>query len=310
MKRYGWVGLMLILAAVAAWGCGDDDDGPQVAPPSGSKALKSLSARELRGLCQELLDRVRDVSTAEQQCVSIGLSTASTASACDTAKKSCIDHKSYEDFSKDRCAVFDAPDAGRTLPTFDCDTTVSEVRACYVKVSSWLEGLRCSQAGKAAEIPSCIDELSDGKCSFGLSQLLADTEPTATDAGALSCEPKKMVSCLCTDGEKGTQTCNADGVYEPCICGTAGTSNECKSGSKSYPYDFGAGDECNQCATKSCCISFVDCQSDADCACYWDCLGQSGQPDCYSACGITDSPPAFVEHAVCLRDSCRSQCQL
>jgi hypothetical protein len=303
-KRYSLVGLMLMFAATAAWGCGDDDD--VGAPPAG-KALQDLTPREIRGLCEQLLSKVRGASTPEQQCVEAALSTSSTTAACDTARKSCLSDKEYQDFQQARCKTYD-DGAGSDVPSFDCDTEASEVTRCYDRVATWLEGLRCSQAGKAPEIPSCIDELNDGACSFGLSQLLADGD--ASDGGSLSCQPGKQVSCLCTDGGKGIQTCNPDGVYEPCDCTSAGAGYECKSGSMTYPYDFGVSAQCNDCATKNCCPSFADCQGDADCACYWDCLGQSGQSDCFAACDITDSPSSFVDHAVCLRDNCRSPCDL
>lgn len=130
------------------------------------------------------------------------------------------------------------------------------------------------------------------------------------EAGSLSCEPGKEVSCLCASGGKGTQTCNTDGVYEPCDCESGGAGYQCKSGSMAYPYDFVGTTLCNECATKGCCSSYVECQSDADCACYWDCLGQTGQDDCFQACSLTDSPAAFVDHAVCLNANCRAACDL
>lgn len=304
MKRYGLVGLMLMLAASAASGCGDDDDGVPSAPAG--KELRQLTSRELEGLCQDLLSRVRKASTPEQQCVQAALETASTTAACDSARTLCIGEEQYQDFGDARCKDF----AGATSddPPFDCDTPVSEVTGCYDRVAKWLSGLRCSQAGKAPEIPSCIEDLSTGRCGIGLSQLLADD--AEGDAGSLSCQPGKKVSCLCAGNAKGTQTCNADGVYEVCDCASDGSGYECKSGSKTYPYDFVGTAACNECATKSCCTSYVDCQSDADCACYWDCLGQSGQDDCFAACGITASPAAFVDHAVCLKDNCRAPCDL
>lgn len=307
-KRYGLVVLMLALSGIAPSGCGDDDD--SVAPPPAGKALMNLTPREIRGLCEALLSKVRAASTPEQQCVEAALATSSTATACDTARKSCLSDEAYQDFQQARCTAYDEG-ADSDIPRFNCDTEVSEVTQCYDKVATWLEGLRCSQAGKAPEIPTCIDDLSDdGQCGFGLSKLLAESDADAADAGSLSCQPAKKVSCLCTDGGKGTQTCNQDGVYEPCDCTAAGSGYACKSGSKTYPYDFGVSAECNDCATKNCCASYADCQADADCACYWDCLGQSGQTDCFAPCGLTDTPDAFVDHAVCLRDNCRAPCEL
>jgi hypothetical protein len=302
MNRYRVVGLMLMLAASGVWACGDDDSEP---PPSG-KELRQLTSSELRGLCEGLLSRVRKASTPEQQCVEVALRKASTTAECESARTLCLGQQQYQDYENAHCRDFS--DAKSDDPPFDCDTPVSEVTGCYDRVAKWLTGLRCSQAGKAPAIPSCIDDLNDGRCGIGLTRLLADDG--AGDAGSLSCEPGKKVSCLCAGGAKGTQTCNADGVYGVCDCDSDGSGYTCKSGSKSYPYDFVGTAECNACATKSCCPSYVECQSDADCACYWDCLGQSGQDDCLEPCGLTDSPTAFVNHAVCLKDNCRAPCDL
>jgi hypothetical protein len=300
MRHFGW---MIVVGAIAAWGCGDDDD--SVAPAPSGKELQELKPVELRGLCEQLLNRVRSVSTPEQQCVEAALDGAETTSACDTARKSCLSEKDYQDYDSARCPKFE--DLPRDeVPAFDCDTTVSEVTSCYERVAKWLDSLRCSQAGDAPLIPSCIDDLSTGRCKFGLSKLL--TRASDTDAGSMSCQPKARVSCLCAGGGKGTQTCNDDGVFEPCDC--TETTAECTSGTKSYPYDFSGSAECNECATQHCCASFVDCQMDTDCSCYWDCLGEGRQEDCLEVCKISDSPQAFVDHAVCLRDNCRLICDV
>jgi hypothetical protein len=298
--------LLAVIASVASlalWGCGDDDE--SVAPAPSGKELQELKPVELHGLCEQLLNRVRGVSSPEQQCVEAALATAETTSACDSARKSCLSDKEYQDFDKARGAKFeDLPKAD--VPAFECDTTVSEVTSCYERVAKWLDSLSCSQAGKAPLIPSCIDDLSDGRCEFGLSKLLS--QATESDAGSKSCQPKDRASCLCAGGGKGTQTCNDDGVFEPCDCSASGAV--CKSGSKSYPYDFGGSSECNECATQNCCASFVDCQMDTDCICCWDCLGQSGQPDCLAQCKLSDYPTPFVDHSVCLRASCRVDCDV
>jgi hypothetical protein len=302
------ISLMLVVAGLAAFGCGDDDS-DKVAPAPAGKELRKLTPVELRGLCEELLNKVRSASTPEQQCVQTALDMSTTTSACDTARKSCLSDKDYQDFDKARCKDFSK--VKEDDPPFDCDSLVSEVTSCYDRVATWLTGLRCSQAGKSPEIPSCIEDLSDGKCGVGLSQLLTTSEPGdggASDSGSMSCEPFSSVSCLCSDGAKGMQSCNKDGVYEPCECKSA-SGFQCKAGSKSYPYDFDGTSACNECATENCCQSYIDCRNDKDCACYWDCLG-SNQDDCETPCDISGPPDKFVDHAVCLHDNCLSPCKL
>lgn len=305
--RNGLVGLTFVLALGVASGCGDDDD--KVAPAPAGKELRKLSPVELRGFCEELLNKVRSASSPEQQCVQAALDVAATPSACDTARKSCLSAKDYQDFEKARCKDFSK--VKEDEPPFDCDSVVSEVTSCYDRVAKWLTDLRCSQAGKSAEAPSCLSDLSVGKCGVGLSQLLTTADAGdagAADGGKLSCQPFTNVSCLCSDGAKGTQSCNKDGVYAPCECRSA-SGYECKSGIKSFPYDFDGTSACNECATENCCPSYVDCQNDTACACYWECLG-SNQDDCLTACNITSDPDAFIDHAVCLKDNCLSPCDL
>jgi hypothetical protein len=312
------IGVRAVLAAVVvvgSWGCGDDDVGSDgaVRKPSPSTALEDLVGSELAGLCEQLLARVRDVSTAEQQCVEAALAAASTASACDAARKACLRDEEYTDFVKARCNHYGDTGPDADIPMFRCDTKVSEVTSCYDKVAKWLERLRCSQAGEAPALPSCVDELSDGACKFGLSKLLEGGPTGEIGDGGLSCEPGKKVSCLCSDDAgRGMQTCNPDGVYEPCVCGSASGDAEysCKSGDLTYAYDFGVSAACNECATTNCCKSYAQCESAEECACYWECLGKTGVDDCFSPCGITDYPDAFVDHASCLRDSCKTPCQL
>jgi hypothetical protein len=308
------VAVVALVGLVGSWGCGDDDvgDGPgRKAPPSA--ALEDLVGAELTGLCEQLLARVRDVSTPEQQCVEVALASESTTSACDSARKACVRNKEYTDFEKARCNHYGDTTSDVDPPMFRCEVKVSAVTSCYDKVAKWLEGLRCSQAGEAPAIPSCIDELSDGACKFALSKLLEGGPAGDAGDGSLSCEPGKKVSCLCSgDAERGTQACNRDGIYDPCVCGSAsgGSAYSCKSGDMTYPYDFGVSAACNECATTNCCVSYAQCESDEDCACYWECLGKSGVDDCFGPCGITDYPDAFVDHASCLRDSCSVPCEL
>lgn len=273
MMRVGSVGVMVILAAAAVWGCGDDDSGDKdagVAPVPGSKALSKLTAAEVERLCAQLIVTVREASTPEQLCIEDALQTASTAAACESDSKACVAEKDYPDFDKARCKDFSGTSA--SMPKFDCSTTVAEVTACYGKNASWLEGLRCSQASKVPDPPECIADLNKGDCKFGLSTLIANTDDTR-DAGPA-------------------------------------TAFQCKSSGKSYDYDFGGGDACNQCATTNCCTSYVDCENDADCGCFWDCLGQPGQRDCKADCGITEYPDAFTAHSSCLIDNCVTPCDL
>jgi hypothetical protein len=305
MNRYRLIHVSGVLLALAAAGCGDDDDDTpangdaSVAPPP-DKALSKLTASEIESLCAELLDPVKAASTPEQQCVELALRTEETVAACDTARKDCLEDETYQDFSAVECASF----TSSTAPKFDCETKVSEVTSCYDKVASWLKGLRCSQAGKAPAMPACIDELEDD-CDFGLSKL------TGGDGG-MSCEPGDYASCTCTGGAKGTQLCNSEGMYDACACGSMPGPGEyvCKSGSDTYPYDFGGGDSCNDCAVKGCCASFADCQQDTACACYWECLADPDTDDCFLPCKLTKYPDAFVEHASCLSDSCGTPCGL
>jgi hypothetical protein len=277
MSRYGFIGVSgLLFLATAAWGCGDDDDGPADGGSGGSsapsgKALEDLTASEMEALCDDLLAVVREASTPERQCIELGLGDAMTEAACNRARMECLDDETYEDFDAVRCAKYTGSCAA-TAPDFACDTEVSEVRSCYASVSSWLKGLRCSQAGDAPEIPSCVEELEDD-CDFGLSALVALPE---VDAG-LSCEPSGGSSCSC--------------------------------GGETFDYDFGVGAQCNSCAIESCCDSFAECQNDSACRCYWECLGE-GDDDCYGRCNITMFPPAFSEHASCLTSSCGDPCEL
>ncbi|HKU37717.1 MAG TPA: hypothetical protein VJR89_06205 [Polyangiales bacterium] len=297
---------------VAAVGCGDDDDGSGPADggaagspaPASGKALSALTASELEGLCGELLGPVKSASTPEQLCTEAALSTESTASACDTERKACLEDKTYQDFSKVRCADF----TSSTAPKFDCNTKVSEVTSCYDKVATWLKSLRCAQAGKAAELPDCIDEL-DADCDFGLSKLISDDEQPD---GNMSCDPGDYANCTCTGGSKGTQRCNDKGTFDACVCGEMPSNDKfvCRSGSKSYPYDFGGGSACNECATDKCCSSFVDCENDTACACYWTCIADPDIADCEAHCKVSDIPEAFVDHAVCLADNCSTPCDV
>jgi hypothetical protein len=134
------------------------------------------------------------------------------------------------------------------------------------------------------------------------------TEPD----GGMSCEPGDYASCTCSGGVKGTQLCNSEGVYDACICGQMTGPGEyvCKSGSTTYPYDFGGGDSCNDCAVKNCCASFVDCEENSSCACFWKCLADPDIEDCEVHCKLTDYPDEFQDHAECLVDSCESPCDL
>ena len=278
MSRYGFIEISgLLLLATAAWGCGDDDDetpgdggSAGSSAPSG-KALEDLTASETEALCADLLEIVRETSTPERQCIEAGLADATSESECNRARMECLEDETYDDFDAIRCAKFTGSGAA-DAPDFECDTKVSEVRSCYASVSSWLKGLRCSQAGDAAEIPDCVADL-ETDCEFGLSTLLALPD---VDAGQ-SCEPSGASSCSCS-GE-------------------------------TLAYDFGVGAECNTCAVQNCCDSFAECRSDTACNCYWDCLGDGGD-DCFATCKITDYPPEFGAHASCLTNNCRTACDL
>ncbi|HKP62415.1 MAG TPA: hypothetical protein VJV78_37030 [Polyangiales bacterium] len=298
----------MALLALTASACGDDDDTPadrdaSVTPVPSSKALSKLTPSEIESLCEELLDPVRAASTPEQLCTEAALELENTSAACDAERKACLDDGAYQDFSKVRCASF----TSSTAPKFDCDTKVSEVTSCYAKVATWLKSLRCSQAGKAPELPACVDELGE-KCQFGFSKL---TGGGSDSDGGMSCEPGDYNNCTCSGGTKGTQLCNSAGVYEECACGQmTGDDYVCKSGSKSYPYDFGGGDGCNDCAVKNCCASFAACEQDTACACYWKCLADPDTADCLTPCKLKDYPDDFVEHASCLTDACETPCDL
>ena len=277
MKRAGTFGVMAMLAAAAAWGCGDDDAGKDAGlttAPAG-KALSRLTAAEMEGLCAQLLETVRDAASPQQQCVEAALAKAGSSAACESASKACVDDASYAEWNKVRCLRLTG-DSAAGLPKFGCDTKVADVTACYAQVGRWLDGLRCSQAGDAPAIPTCLADLSDGDCKFGLSRLLSDSE-AESDAGGRAPEPG---------------------------------ATECRANGKAVDYDFGAGEACNTCAIKNCCASFDACEADADCACYWKCLGQTGMRDCRKDCGLSDYPADFVDHAACLTDHCASPCDV
>ena len=278
MSRYCWIGLSgWLFLVIAAVGCGDDDDETPVDGGSGGssapagKALESLTAAETEALCDDLLDVVRAASTPERQCIEAALSSDATSEAeCNRARMECLDDEAYDDFDAFRCTEFTGSGAS-TAPEFECDTKVSEVKACYSSVSSWLRGLRCSQAGDAPETPACVEEL-ESECDFGLSALIEVPEANA-------CEQSGSSACSC--------------------------------GGETYDYDFGVGAQCNSCATQNCCDSFAECQNDTACKCFWECLGQGEtSANCYPRCNITTFPPAFSDHAACLTTSCRETCEL
>jgi hypothetical protein len=137
-----------------------------------------------------------------------------------------------------------------------------------------------------------------------------DDKPSASDAGR--CDPGDYGNCTCSGGAKGTQLCDSKGEYGECVCGQEPKPGEfvCKAGDDTYPYDFGGGDECNECAVDNCCASFAACERDTACACYWDCLADPDTDDCLTPCKLSDFPEPFADHAECLSDSCLTPCDL
>lgn len=117
------------------------------------------------------------------------------------------------------------------------------------------------------------------------------------------------VSSACGDDDSSDSGGRMGGVETDAGNGGGGDDYVCKDGATTLSYDFGLGDECNACATESCCDSFVDCQGETDCTCYWDCLN-SGETECDQRCNITGFPPEFADHAVCLSDNCNAACGL
>ncbi len=296
MKRYGLIAVLGV--SLAAVGCGDDDDSGGGGPAS-DKTLAALTGAELEDLCDDLLGTVRSVSTPVVQCTSDALEEVETRAECDDQVDECVAEELYEDFDAVQCKNFRGGG-----DEFDCDRTVGDVKQCYDRTASWLRGLKCSQAGDAPEQPACVDDLIDD-CGLGLSTLL-EASDDAPDAGGMSCEPGDLMACSCSGGGSGLQTCSSRGEYGDCECAT---SFECSVGSQSYPYDLGS-DACNACAVASCCDSFVDCQNDDACECYWECLNK-GDDDCDVQCDLpAEYPPEFTEHASCLSTACETPCEL
>lgn len=278
MIRMSWLGMLGAVCLGAAVGCGDDDSSS--GGPLAGKTLSSLTADDVEDVCSELIGIVRDASSPERQCIAEALDATDTESECNDVRASCLRAENYTDYDSERCRTW------TSAPDFDCDTKVSEVKACYESVADWLGDLRCSQAGDAPESPDCVTDLIDD-CGFRFSTLLRDggedVDAGRPDAG------------------------NVDAG------GGSGDEYMCRDGSQSVPYDFGLGAACNACGAESCCDSFVDCQNDTACSCFWDCLN-SGEADsamdCFPPCNISAFPPDFADHAVCLSDNCTAPCEL
>jgi hypothetical protein len=265
------------LGALYGYGCADDDTTTDTSnAPAASATLKSLSAKQLTGLCGQLLPKIRASSTPTHDCTLRAYLESLDETSCAAAKQKCVSDKTYDDWSKAACADFGA-DAG-TAPKFDCSTKVSEVTACFDASAKWLNALTCKAADPAdtstADPPTCLEDLQTGPCEFDIDLFLKDTDFKADK--------------------------------EP---GVVPSEFFCSEGNKKYDYDLGSGDECNTCATSaknSCCNSWVACLKNTACECYVNCVDDD--PVCFKQCNITDIPPDFITHANCVGDNCSKEC--
>jgi hypothetical protein len=243
--------------------------------PAASATLKSLDAKQLTGLCGQLLPKIRASSTPTHDCTLRAYIASNDETSCAAAKQTCVTDKTYDDWSKAACADF-AGDAG-TAPKFDCTTKVSEVTACFDASAKWLNALTCKAADPADTTPApptCLDDLLNGPCKFDIDLFLKDTNFKANN---------------------GT--------------GTVPSGFFCIDGNKKYEYDLGSGDACNVCATSAkstCCDSWVTCLKNTACECYVNCVDTDDV--CFKQCNITDLPPDFVTHANCVGDNCSQEC--
>lgn len=294
MIRTGWVGMLGAVCLGAVASCGDDDSAS--GGPLAGKTLSSLTADDVEDLCSDLIGIVRDSSSPERQCVAGALDTTDSEAECNDVRASCLRAEEYIDYDNVRCRSW------TSAPDFDCDTKVSEVEACYEQVADWLDGLRCSQAGDAPDSPDCVSDLVDD-CSFGFSTLLTDGSEDV-DAGAGDAGGGAAGRGGSGGGSSGSGGAGGGG---------SGEEYTCRDGTQSVPYDFGLGAECNACGAESCCDSFVDCQNDTACLCFWECLN-GGEVDsameCFGPCNISAYPSEFADHAVCLDENCRAPCGL
>jgi hypothetical protein len=279
-KAARWSAIVVIAGLL---GCGDDSPASSSDAPATSATLKSLTAKQLTGLCQQLLPKVRSASTPTHECTLSAVQDTNDEDSCAVAKADCVKNKAYDDWSKAACATF-AADAG-TTPSFDCSTKVSSVLDCFDASAKWLNALTCKAADPAANIedpPTCLEELQTGACAFDLDLLLKDTNFHAT---------------------------KPDGGIKP-DAGTVDPSKfYCADGKDKYDYDLGSGDACNVCATDTktgCCDTWVGCLKDTACACFVDCADEDDV--CFAKCKITDYPDIFIDHANCVGDQCGREC--
>jgi hypothetical protein len=283
MLRMRWSGL---LAVTALLGCGDDSSGSTSNAPAASATLTSLTAKELTGLCNQLLPIVRSSSTPSHECTLSAVQDTNDEKSCATAKQACVTDKAYDDWSKAACADFVA-DASST-PHFACSTKVSALLDCFDTSAKWLNALTCKAADPAAKTedpPTCLEELQTGTCEFDINLLLKDTDFHAPDSTPDA-------------GTKGD-----GGAVDP-------SQFYCIDGKDKYDYDLGSGDACNMCATSAksaCCDSWVKCLKDPACACFVECP-DADDDVCFAKCNLTDFPDVFVDHANCVGDSCSKEC--
>ncbi len=69
----------------------------------------------------------------------------------------------------------------------------------------------------------------------------------------------------------------------------------------------GGGESCAVCVDEKCSDLVALCDTDPDCACMVDCLGESGIPGveaCLPSCGLTERPAGFYEVEACTGVAC------
>ena len=87
--------------------------------------------------------------------------------------------------------------------------------------------------------------------------------------GPSKCVPGQSVSCTCTDGSAGSQTCSAGGAFNPCVCTTGGGGS-------------GGGGGGGGSTGPACLLATEACASGGTC-----CNGM----ECWQANGVTDCLP-------------------